>query len=152
MLMGRKKVETAEDVMIRRVEMLAPGVSVHEAVRILMKRGYAALPVTDGEGKLLGVFSEHDCIRVLADAVYQGWPTGTVAGHMATDPVVVAPADPLLVVVQRFGESRHRSLPVTSDGKVVGLIVRGDLMRALDRKLEAEPTKTTYELMSDHRT
>ena len=40
----KKKSVLARDVMIERVELLAPDAEVHDAVRILLKRGYGALP------------------------------------------------------------------------------------------------------------
>jgi CBS domain-containing protein len=143
--------ERVADIMTRRVETLAPDAEVHDAVRVLLKRGYAAAPVTEPDGSLLGVFSEQDCIRTLSTAAYEGWPAGTVAEHMTKEPETIAPDDALLAIARRFSESRHRSLPVVRDGKVVGLVGRADVMRALDRVLEKGGPKTTYELIDERR-
>lgn len=143
--------ERVADIMVRRVETLAPDAQIHDAVRVLLKRGYAAAPVTEPDGTLLGVFSEHDSIRTLSTAAYEGWPAGTVAEHMTRETESLTTDEPLLAVAKRFAESRHRSLPVVRDGKVIGLVGRADVMRALDRVLEKGGPKTTYELMSERR-
>jgi CBS domain-containing protein len=148
--MGRE-IRRVEDVMERRVEALAPEAALHDAVDLLLKRRYAAAPVTDAHGQLLGMFSEHDCIRLLAEAVYEGWPAGTVSAHMTRTIEHVAPEDDLLAVARRFAESHHRVLPVVRAGRVVGLVGRAEIMRALDHMLDAEGPKTTYELISEHR-
>jgi len=149
--MARKSAKWAKDIMTRRVEVLAADADVHKAVDTLLKRRFAAAPVTDAHGSLLGMFSEHDCIRVLAAAVYQGWPAGPVSAHMTREVEVLSPDDDLAVLAKRFSESRHRSMPVVQDGKVVGLVGRSDLIRALDRQLEGAGPKTTYELISEQR-
>ena len=73
---------TASDIMITRVEAFAPETEIAAAVETLLGRGYSGAPVVDAQGRPLGVLSEHDCVRVLASALYEGWPTGTVADHM----------------------------------------------------------------------
>lgn len=147
----RKKIQRAEDIMERRVEALTPEAKVHDAVRVLLKRRYAAAPVTETDGRLLGMFSEHDCIRVLSEAAYEGWPAGSVSDHMTKTIEQVAPEEDLLSVARRFAESHHRVLPVVRDGRVVGLIGRAEVMRALDHLTDTDTPKTIYQLLSEHR-
>lgn len=149
--MAKKNPERIHEIMERKVESLTPEAELHDAVRVLLKRGYSGAPVTKSAGTLLGMFSEHDSIKVLADAVYDDWPPGAVADHMTTEIDALDPDDSLSVAVKRFSESRHRSLPVVSGGKVVGLLGRGMLMRALDRMLDRGGPKTTYDLMASMR-
>lgn len=149
--MKHKAAVRVEDIMVRRVEVLSPDAVPHDAVGVLMKRGYSGAPVVGEDGTLLGMFSEHDCIDVLAEAVYQGWPTGTVGSHMTKDPLALAPSDDLAGAARLFRQSRHRSLPVVQEGRVVGIVGRRDLIRALDRMLEADGPRTTYELLAARR-
>jgi CBS domain-containing protein len=142
---------TVEDVMQRRVEVLAPDAAVHDAVQVMLKRHYPATPVADADGTLRGIFSEQDCVKVLTEAVYQGWPPGTVASRMSTKVETATPDEDLLTAARRFGETGVRSMPVVEAGRVIGLLTRADLMRALDRKLEAAGRKTTYELIAERR-
>ncbi|MDH5672706.1 MAG: CBS domain-containing protein [Myxococcales bacterium] len=147
----RKKPEHVEDIMVRRVEALDPDAPLHDAVKTLLRRGYSGAPVTDSEGTLLGVFSEHDCIKVLSSAVYEGWPPGSIRDHMTTEAEAAAPGDDLMSLAKRFSDGRHRSLPVVEGGKVVGLVGRSDLVRALDRLLQGDGPQTTYELIAERR-
>lgn len=150
--MSRNEPKTAEEIMSRRVLALSPTAPVEEAAHTLLRRGYSGAPVTDEAGKVQGVFSEADSVRVLSQAVYEGWPGGTVAGHMTTELDTVRPDADLPQVASRFVESKHRRLLVVDDDNtVVGIITRSDLLRALDRMLEPERAPTTYELIGRNR-
>lgn len=145
---------TASDIMITRVEAFAPETEIAAAVETLLGRGYSGAPVVDAQGRPLGVLSEHDCVRVLASALYEGWPTGTVADHMTKGCETIDEHADLLAVAQRFAAGQHRRMVVVREGKLVGLVTRRDLMRALDRlrqRNEAHHAPTTYELIQAHR-
>lgn len=145
---------TASDIMITRVEAFSPTTEISAAVETLLGRGYSGAPVVDAQGHPLGVLSEHDCVRVLASALYEGWPTGSVADHMTKGCETVEEHADLLAVAQRFAAGHHRRILVVREGKLVGLVTRRDLMRALDRmrkQAEAHHTPNTYELIQAHR-
>lgn len=158
MLEGMKtkdvEIPTVDTIMKRRVEAFSPELDIATAIDKLLRRGYSGAPVVDGEGKLVGVLSEHDCIRVLAEALYEDWPTGTVADHMSATPETVEASDDLLAVAQTFTEHQLRRLPVVHEGKLVGLVTRRDLMRGLDELLRARgkhDRPTAYELIQAQR-
>lgn len=145
---------TAADIMISRVEAFSPDTEIAAAVQTLLSRGYSGAPVVDREGRPIGVLSEHDCVRVLASSLYEGWPSGTVADHMTTGAEAVDEHSDLLSVAQRFASGHHRRLLVVREGKLTGLVTRRDLMRALDRirqRNETQQTPGTYELIQAHR-
>lgn len=145
---------TAADIMFSRVEAFSPDTEIAHAVETLLARGYSGAPVVDEHGRPIGVLSEHDCVRVLATSIYEGWPTGTVADHMTKSSDAVEEQTDLLAVAQRFAEGRHRRLLVVREGKLVGMITRRDLLRSLDRlrqRVDAQPTPNTYELIQAHR-
>lgn len=155
--MKTKDVElpTAGDIMNSRVEALSPTTTIADAVDTLLTRGYSGAPVVDNDGRPLGVLSEHDCVRVLANSLYDDWPTGTVADYMTEMPEVVEEHADLIALAQHFAEGRHRRLLVVRQGKLVGLITRHDLLRALDRlrqRITTNPEPKTYELIQAHRT
>jgi CBS domain-containing protein len=143
---------TAADLMQSRLHTVSPDARIEEAVRLLLSKGYAAAPVVDAEGRLLGVVSEHDCIRVLCEAIAEGWPSGLVRDHMSKELDTVAPTDDVLTLSNRFTQGRHRRLLVAENGRLVGLIARRDLMRALEG-IEWHRThgrkKSTYELLDE---
>ncbi len=145
---------TAADIMISRVEAFSPETEIAAAVETLLSRGYSGAPVVDERGRPIGVLSEHDCVRVLASSLYEGWPTGTVADHMTKGAESVEEHADLLSVAQRFAEGHHRRLLVVREGKLTGLITRRDLMRTLDRmrqRAASSATPGTYELIQARR-
>jgi CBS domain-containing protein len=145
---------TAADIMVSRVEAFPPNTDIADAIGTLLSRGYSGAPVVDDKGRPIGVLSEHDCARVLAVSIYEGWPTGTVADHMTKPIDTVELHTDLLALASRFSEGRHRRLLVVDEGKLVGLITRRDLVRALDRvrqRMDHHREPNTYELIEARR-
>jgi len=149
--MGKKELNTAADIMTRRLIVLAPDASVKDATHTLLRRKLSGAPVTTPEGELQGVFSEHDSLRALTQAVYTDWPSGRVADHMTTALDTIGPDEDLAKVSQRLTEGNRRRLLVVAGSKLLGIITRSDLLRALDHMLDTGPTPTTYELISARR-
>ena len=109
-----------------------PEDDVEKAVRTLVRRGVSGAPVVDREGRLRGVLSEHDCIRVLAQAIEGRWPEGRVEQHMTREVESVRPDEDLLAISARFTHGHHRRLLVVEGDRVIGLLSRRDLLRALE--------------------
>jgi CBS domain-containing protein len=152
--MSRPKIPTARDMMHARPMTVRPDSEIEAAVRQLIKRGYSGAPVVDERDRLVGVLSEHDCIGVLTRAISEGWPGGTVEKHMTTDVETVAPSEDAFTISARFAQGRHRRLLVVEDDRLIGLISRRDLMKALEETEEAmqrSAGKSTYELIDERR-
>ncbi|MBW2267411.1 MAG: CBS domain-containing protein [Deltaproteobacteria bacterium] len=148
--MTKTRIPTARDVMTRRVNTIPVTADLDAAVRMLLEHGHAGAPVVDSNGAPQGVLSEHDCIRVLVQAIADGWPPGRAADHMTSEIETVSPTDDVLSLATRFAEGKHRCLLVVEQGQLVGLISRHDLLRALE-SLEKHTAggrqPTTYEVM-----
>jgi CBS domain-containing protein len=154
MKMSDMELPTVDSVMNHRVEAFSPDLPIAEAIRTLLGRGYSGAPVVDAEGQPIGVLSEHDCLGVLLDSLYENWPTGTVRDHMNSTLVTVDLKQDVLSAARTFAKHKLRRLPVVREGKLVGLVTRRDLMRGLDEMMRAmgrhhEPT--TYELIDARR-
>jgi CBS-domain-containing membrane protein len=139
------------DVMTRRVISVSPETSVFVAIRLMLKHHVSGLPVIDNHAKLVGLLSEGDLLRrgeieterkrsVWLDALF-GPADGAadyVHSHglavkeiMTPDPITVI-EDTRLDEVVRLMENRNvKRLPVLRDGKVIGIVSRANLMRAL---------------------
>jgi CBS domain-containing protein len=138
----------ARDFMRKKVFTFSPDEEIRDAVSKLLSHGYSGAPVVDGAGALVGVLSEWDCARVLSEAAYERWPTGTVKEHMTTDVELIAPTTDLFTVLGRFSEGGHRRFPVVEDGRLVGLVTRRDLLGALYQHARARHRpESTYELI-----
>jgi CBS domain-containing protein len=134
----------ARDVMTREVVTVRPGTSVKCAAEILATRGFAALPVVDGDGRLLGIVTEADVLRdrVLPDPrlrLRRDADTGSapppvhVGGVMTTDVRTVEAAADVAEPARLLVDEGLRSVPVIDRGRLVGIVSRRDLVRTLIR-------------------
>lgn len=146
--MARGKIALARDIMTRNPVTVRPEDDIEVAVRLIFRRGYSGLPVVDAGGRAHGVLSEHDCIRVMAEAIVDRWPIGRVDAHMTRQLDAVGPTEDVLALAARFAKGRHRRLLVVEDERLVGVIARRDLLKALHRMEQAidhPRRKSTYE-------
>jgi len=58
-----------EDVMTRDVVSVSPDASVEEAAQLLLRHKFGCLPVVSPDGKLVGIVTEHDFVRLLVDMI-----------------------------------------------------------------------------------
>ena len=110
--------------------------SVSEAVEILAEKRIGALPVLDG-GEVIGIFSERDVLHAIRKY-----------GHAAMDHVVreVMTADVIFVdrsksaigALSLMTKRRIRHLPVVEEGKLVGFVSIGDLVKYRIDRIESE--------------
>jgi CBS domain-containing protein len=127
-----------EDVMSRPV-CVAPTIPLAEAERLFEQHGFNALPVVNARGVLQGVVTSIDLLRafdfsedvILPD--YDGIMERSVETVMTRDAQTVTPRAPLTRVLRKLVDTRNKSFPVVDDGRVVGVIAREDVMRALRR-------------------
>ena len=152
--MTDRALPTARDIMNARLHTVRGDAPLESAIHELLARGYSGAPVVDADGALQGVLSEHDCIRVLALVAAEAWPPGHVEDHMTRAVETVRPNEDVLALAGRFSSGAHRRLLVVEDGRLVGMITRRDLLRALEelirRRGRGRP-KTTYEVLQEQR-
>jgi CBS domain-containing protein len=113
----------------RHVWSLPPDATVYDAIDQMAEKGVGALLVMD-EDRLVGIVSERDYARkvILKGKVSRETPVSEIMSY----PVICAP--PGLTVEETMAlmtEKRVRHLPVTVDGKVVGVISIGDVVRGI---------------------
>ncbi|MCR9151908.1 MAG: CBS domain-containing protein [Rhodobacteraceae bacterium] len=120
-----------ETVMRAEFLTLRPEMPIREAVAALTRSDAAAAPVLDETGAILGMMTHRDCFRsVLAASYYHQW-SGTVADHMTPGAAVLEADTDFVTAAEAFLDQPYRSYPVVRDGRLVGLLHRGDLLRAL---------------------
>ncbi len=105
-------------------------VPVLEAIQMMADRRVGALPVTRGDGELVGVISERDYARkvILLGRSSAETPVWQI---MSSPVVTVTPEEGVRQCMQIMTEKRIRHLPVVQDGRMVGVISIGDLVRTV---------------------
>jgi CBS domain-containing protein len=113
----------------RQLFSVAPGDSVLRAIEVMAERHVGALLVLD-RGDLAGIISERDYARKV---ILKGRSSADtkVAEIMTADVVTVAPRDSVHRCMSLMTEKRIRHLPVLDDGRVVGVLSIGDLVKAV---------------------
>lgn len=113
--------------------ILDPDMDILQAVHKLIRNNIAGAPVATADGKLVGILTERDCMRVAMQAEFYAAPGGPVSDYMAVDPHTVPPGESILTVAQLFIDGRFHRYPVIQAGRLVGIISRRDVMRALGK-------------------
>src|SRR5580698_9067687 len=103
------------------------GATVFQAIQIMAEKNIGALPVMH-DGALLGIVSERDYTRKV---ILQGKSSKTtvVEDIMTLIPVVVSPEDTIANCLRLMTTRRVRHLPVLSEGKMIGILSIGDLVK-----------------------
>jgi CBS domain-containing protein len=155
--------------MTRRVVTVAPDASIADAARLMLENKVSGLPVVDAAGAVVGIVSEHDLLRemdgdrrgphwmelMIEDA---GLPDGLgqlrshkVSEVMTPSPATVAPASSLIEACRIIEDRGVKRLPVVKDGKLVGIIARADLVRALAKAIDRGTMANVHDVSMDER-
>jgi CBS domain-containing protein len=147
----------ARDIMTTAVITIGPEASVTEAAGVLEAKRISGLPVVDEEGKLIGVVTQSDLLQQARDLelppaislldlhIFLETPGhfrrrlekmlgGTVKEVMTENPVTLSPATPLAEIAALMDRKKIHTLPVVEGSKLVGVIGKIDLIRALGRE------------------
>ncbi len=122
-----------ERVMTRRIVQILEEIPMSEVRNIAAKYDYNGFPVVTAEGRLVGMVTKGDLLRVACAALDdpQVWRQ-PVSRFMAHGVLALRPMDSLRSAVEYMTESNLRSLPVIdSECRVLGMVSRNDLMVAI---------------------
>jgi len=149
--------KTAAEIMDPDVPTVLPEADAREAVELLAKTDKGAIPVIDGDRRVVGIVSESDLVlgeeeadlhlphflNIMGGVVFVGSMKGfeerlekafatKVSELMSADPVVVNDYSSAETVARRIAEKHHNHLPVVDDdGRLLGLVTRADALAAL---------------------
>ncbi len=101
--------------------VLSPDSTVGEGIELMKQRGEGCVLVQDGDGKLAGVFTEHDVASRMAARGRDPQKT-KLAEVMTPNPITLDRGDPLSWALHRMGVDGYRHLPVLDDGKLIGFL------------------------------
>lgn len=148
-------VKTVAEIMTRELIVVTPATPLKEAIQILAERHISGLPVVNDQGVLVGVISESDLmwqetgadpppyVMVLDSIIYLQNPhkyeqeihkaLGQTVGEVMTSHVTtIKPDKSLQEAAQALQQKQIHRLPVLDDaGKLIGILTRGDIIRAM---------------------
>lgn len=120
--------ETVEQAHPARPVCAAPGDSIRRILRLLKENNTGAILLCE-EQRLVGIFTERDALRVLADEISLEDPIETV---MVSNPVTLRPKDTLARAISLMSAGGFRRLPIVDGhGKVLGLLKVSGVLRYL---------------------
>jgi CBS domain-containing protein len=144
------------DIMTRKVVTVKSGDTLRFAATLLSQKAISGMPVVTEEGKVVGVLSEKDILKILKEKAGLAVPGGLfdliletsearqrdllarchtvldevrVATVMSSPAHTISPAAASLEAVRLMIASRINRLPVLEHGKLVGIVTRGDVLR-----------------------
>lgn len=141
----------AAEVMATKVITVPPDALVHDVAYILLSNRISAVPVIGDDGKLMGIVSEGDLMRRAEAGTgrHRSWWLTLLAGRdiravdyvkehsrkvtdvMTCDVITASPDTPLRDIATMLERNRIKRVPITVDGKVVGIVSRANLLQAL---------------------
>ncbi|GEK48568.1 CBS domain-containing protein [Halomonas pacifica] len=138
----------AVDIMTPSVVTVAPDTQVQEVARLLLENHISAVPVVDAEQRVLGIVSEGDLLRRIEGsgerprhwlrALFETPASpldyikshGRTAEQVMTSPVIEVAGDmPIDDIARLLEKHRIKRVPVTENGRLVGIVSRANLLR-----------------------
>ena len=149
--------QTAKEIMSRELITVSPETPVEELASLLWEKKISGVPVLEEDGTLFGVVTESDlidqakkvhiptAINILEAVIFldrggkveeelRKMAGSKVRDICATSPKIVAPDTPLDEIATIMAEEHLHTLPVLDQGKVVGVVGKGDIIRTLAKR------------------
>ncbi|MBA2283240.1 MAG: CBS domain-containing protein [Actinomycetota bacterium] len=132
------------------VVTVAADTTIAAVVAVLQEHGIGAIVVSDDDGgTVAGIVSERDIVRAVADRGGAALDE-PVSALMTTDVVTCQPSARIEDLMAVMTEHRFRHLPVVDDGRLVGIVSIGDVVKVRVSEL-AEETRTLHEYVASGR-
>ena len=128
---------------------IAPGASVYDALRLMADKNIGALLVVE-EGKIVGILSERDYARKIA--LMDRSSKQTAVREVMTSSVMYARPDQTNEeCMAMMTDNRLRHLPVIDDGRLLGLVSIGDLVKDIISEQQFTIDQLQHYIQGHHR-
>ena len=122
-----------------KVETITPETLVGEATKVMKRARIGALVVSDDGTNVLGILSERDIVSAMAEPTKRtGLVEKPVSCLMTREVLTCAPEDTVQKCMSVMTDRRVRHLPVVREGRMIGLISIGDVVKNRLDELESE--------------
>lgn len=121
-----------DDYMTRELVTFAPADDIHKAIELLIDNRISGAPVVDEHGCMVGILTKKDCFKVVFQSSYhQDWG-GHVADFMSSNVESLSSGMNVIAAAELFANSPFKSYPILNEGRLIGIVSRLDILRALD--------------------
>lgn len=124
---------SVNDYMATDVVTVTPDMDIHRAIRLLLEKKISGVPVVDDRGGLVGLLTTKDCLNIAFSTSYHNEWGGSVSDFMSRDVQTVTADTDVVEVAERFLKFKFHRYPVIRNQRLVGIISRHDVLRALDK-------------------
>jgi CBS domain-containing protein len=119
-----------KNIMVTKMVTVSKETPIHEAAQLLVKHNITGLPVIDAESKLVGILSEFDILRLLIEGDVK--KEQKVEDFMTHQVITFEDTATAIEVCEFFlANPSKRRLPIVHDGKLVGIVTRGDIVKLI---------------------
>lgn len=120
-----------KDVMTRQAICIKRETPVLEAIELMAENNITGIPVVEEDMTLVGILSDQDVLRLVHN--YEDERDATASDFMTQPAIHFEQNEPLSDICHCLGENAIRRVPITSNGKVVGVISRSDVLKCILR-------------------
>jgi len=120
-----------KDYMQHTTHAISVSANTAEVVERLLKSGMTGIPVIDDNKTVVGFVSEQDCIKEMLNGAFFCEEPSNVSSVMQTEVLTVTPNTSIVELAQTMMTAKPKNYPVVSDGKLVGIITRRHILKAL---------------------
>lgn len=120
-----------KDIMTKHVISVKKETPIYKAIALLARNNISGIPVVEDDMTLVGVLSEKDTLKLFH--LPKDAEDKTVGDFMTQQPISFDENDNLQDVCDCLTDSPFRRVPVTSKGKLVGIVSRRDIIRYMFR-------------------
>ena len=126
-----KESPKVKDYMQTRVVCLTDNMDILDASKVLVDKELSGAPVVDDTGSIIGFLSTKDCFRISLNAGYHGEPGGNITEYMSRNVICVNENTSIMDMADLFLNSHFRRYPVVANNRLIGIISRRDILRAI---------------------
>lgn len=130
-------VSTILDTKGRDVVTVEADCTLSQAAEVLASRKIGTVVITDYTNAPVGILSERDIVRAVAEAGPSGL-SQTVSAYMSSPVQTTSPGELIRSIMEQMTEGRFRHIPVIEDGRMVGIVSIGDVVKHRLAEFEAE--------------
>ena len=119
------------------VVTLEPNASLAAAIKVLAERRIGALVITGADHRIVGILSERDIVRTLAERgpVALSEPLADV---MTRKVVTCTQSETVCEIMERMTAGKFRHIPVIEQGRLIGIVSIGDIVKSRVEEMERE--------------